>query len=88
MMNDLFYGYGPCLKGLALSYLCYVVFVNNYKIPIMFFILYGLGSLAFVHHLLVIKEKDSTLVDAGIYEQFFNVILCTLTIIYIINKKY
>jgi hypothetical protein len=38
--------------------------------------------------LIVIKTKDSTLVDAGIYEQFFNVILCTLTIIYMVNKKY
>ena len=88
MMNDLFYGYGPCLKGLALSYLCYMVFISNYKIPIMFFVLYGLGSLAFVHHLLIIRKKDSTLVDAGIYEQFFNVVLCTITIIYMVNKKY
>ena len=54
----------------------------------MFFVLYGLGNLAFVHHLLTIKENDSTLVDAGIYEQFFNVILCTVSVIYIVNKKY
>jgi hypothetical protein len=87
-MKDLFYGYGPFLKGLALLYLCYMVFFKNYKVPIMFFVLYALGNLAFVHHLIVIRKKDSTLVDAGIYEQFFNVVLCIATVIYMVNKKY
>ena len=84
-MIDL-YGYGPIIKGISLLFLCYMVIFKNCKIPPLFFILYCIGSFAFVTHLLAIKEKNGAIVDAGIYEQYFNIILCLLTIIIILNR--
>uniref|UniRef100_A0A6C0EWW0 Uncharacterized protein n=1 Tax=viral metagenome TaxID=1070528 RepID=A0A6C0EWW0_9ZZZZ len=80
------YGYGPIIKGISLAFLCFMVAFKNCKVPILFFILYGIGSLAFVTHLLTIKNQNGSIVDAGIYEQYFNIVLCVLTVLFMLNK--
>lgn len=80
------YGYGPVFKVLSLAFLSFMVVFKHYNVPVLFFILYGLGSLFFVSHLLAIKKHNSSLVDAGIYAQYINVVLCAITIFVIVNK--
>ena len=80
------YGYGPTFKVLSLAYLSFVVVFKNYRIPILFFILYGLGSAFFAMHLLEIKQKCGGMVDAGIYAQYISVVLCVITIFVILSK--
>lgn len=83
---DLYGYYGPFIKGASFAFLCYVVVVKHVKIPILYFILYGLGSFAFLTHLLAIKENSSALVDAGIYEQYVNILLCIIIILYVVKE--
>jgi len=78
------YGWGPLLKGVALAYLCYMTVFNDTNVPIGFFILYGVGSAAFITHLFAIKDKS--IVDAGIYEQYANIILCAVATLFILRK--
>lgn len=82
------YNYGPLIKGVSLLFLSYMVIYKNLETPILFFILYAIGSFAFVTHLSIIQEKNSSIVlDAGIYEQYFNIILCSYVIYFLYNKK-
>jgi len=75
-MND--FHAATFLKGVGLMYLCYVVMFKHYKIPVLFFILYGVGSL-----LNVLERNTST---AEIYKQSFNVAICALIILFILFK--
>ena len=52
------YGYGPIMKASGFSYLCYMFVFKNYKVPILYFILYGFGSLLAANHLSNIKNID------------------------------
>ena len=85
-MLDL-YGYGPLIKAISFAFLCYSVVFTNSKVPIMFFVLYGIGSLAFLTHLFAIKASKTSPVDAGIYEQYFNIVLSLITILFILKNK-
>ena len=80
------YGYGPVIKAISIAYLCYMVVFRNCKVPVLFFVLFGIGCLASVTHLLMLKKTNATPGDAGIYEQYFNITLCLLTIFVIMNK--
>lgn len=88
MSNIDLYGYGPLIKGLSLVYLAYMVLYNNLEIPWVFFILYGIGSFAFVTHLLAVKEMNQSVVlNAGIYEQYFNIVICLYVAYFLYSKK-
>ena len=80
---DLYGYYGNFIKAASFAYLCHVVVVKHVKIPILFLVLYGLGSLAFLTRLFAIKENSSDLVDACIYEQYVNILLCIIIILYL-----
>ena len=81
------YGYGPIMKASGFSYLCYMFVFKNYKVPILYFILYGFGSLLAANHLSNIKQQNGALVDIGIYEQYYNFGMCLLMIIYMLIKQ-
>jgi hypothetical protein len=88
-MRD-FYGIGPFCKALSITILSYMVAFKNCKVPIIFFILYGLGSAFFLTHILTIKQNtqqtSGIIVDAGIMEQYYNIIICSLMSIFIVVK--
>jgi hypothetical protein len=81
-------GYGPVIKAISIAYLSYMVVFRNCKVPVLFFVLFGIGSLASVTHLLMLKKTNAKQVDAGNYDQYqyFNITLCLLTIFVIMNK--
>ena len=80
------YGYGPAFKAISLAYLCFVVAVYKLNVPIPFFVLYAIGSAAFLTHLLAIKEKNEAVVDAGVYEQIFNIVVCIAIVVFVKMK--
>ena len=84
-MKDL-YGVGPALKAFSMLFLAVSIITRNLNYVIGFFLFYGIGSGAFLTHLYALKEikntKKPVRVEAGIYEQFFNIGLCFIFIIY------
>jgi hypothetical protein len=88
MFNMDLHSYGPLIKGMSLLFLSYMALYKNLEIPTTFFILYAIGSFIFVSHLSAIEEKNSSVaLDAGIYEQYFNIMLCSYVIYILYNKN-
>jgi len=80
--------FGPVFKGLSLILLCYMVMFKQYRVPIMFFVLYGIGSVACATYLISIKQQNIPFnMTPAIYEQYLNVVLCFITVFYIFCKK-
>ena len=77
---------GPLCKGIALTYLSYMTIFKGTNVPILFFIAHGTGSFAFLRRLKTIKINDK-IVDVEIYEQYFNIVLCILSIFFILLKN-
>lgn len=82
-MKDL-YGVGPALKAVGMLFLALSIVTKNFNYAFFFFLFYGIGSYAFMTHLYALKENTNNTipVDAGIYEQIFNMILCFVVICY------
>lgn len=80
--------FGPVFKGLGLLLLCYMVMFKQYRVPILFFVLYGIGSVACATYLISIKQQNIPVyTEYAIYEQYANVLLCFITAFYILNKN-
>ena len=52
-------GIGPMLQMIAIIYLCYLAVYKNVKIPSIVFLLYGIGSLAFIFRYNNLLKSDS-----------------------------
>ena len=82
------YLWGPFFKTVAFSYLSYLAIIKNYNIPILFFVLYAIGSFAFLTHIISQKKKHPDIKFVGaFYEQYFNMFLSIIVIICISRRK-
>jgi len=65
-----------------------MVIFKQYRAPILFFVLYGIGSFACATHLMYIKQQNMPVnMEPAIYEQYLNVVLCFITVFYVLCKN-
>ena len=74
------YDYGLIFKVISVLLLSYTVIMKEIRITISFFILYGLGSIFTLIHLLNKKYKSKKEIKIYIYVQLINIITCLFTI--------
>jgi len=81
--------FGPLLKTSAFLYISYLTVKKVINIPLIFFILYGLGSLLYLLHLIFIEHtlRNIISIKAEIYECYVNIFVSSVVFtIFFINN--
>jgi hypothetical protein len=82
------YLWGPFFKAVAFSYLSYLAIIKKFNIPILFFVVYAMGSFAFLTHLIAEQKKNNDIKFVGaFYEQYYNMFLSIMVIISVSLRK-
>jgi len=80
------YHIGPFLRLTSILYLCYLSIYKNLRVPVIFFILYGIGSISFslrLKNLLQSSKEKKSKYPIALWETYISFIVCMITVVMI-----